>query len=90
LGCERLRRVLAPDPDPLLAALGEELRALREARGLSQEALGLATGVHRNYIGGIERGERQPTVAVLARLADGLGVRASTALASAETRVGRT
>lgn len=37
-------------------------------------ASSLSTGVHRNYIGGIERGERSPTVATVAVLADALGV----------------
>lgn len=41
---------------------------------MTQEDLGLATGVHRNYVGGIERGERSPTVATVAILADALGV----------------
>ncbi len=43
-------------------------------RGLTQEALSLETGVHRNYVGGIERGERSPSVAVIARLADALEI----------------
>lgn len=38
------------------------------------EALGLSTGVHRNYVGGIERGERSPAVATVAVLADALGI----------------
>jgi transcriptional regulator with XRE-family HTH domain len=54
--------------DAMMAALGRALRELREREGISQEQLGLATGVHRNYIGGIERGERSPTVAVVLRL----------------------
>lgn len=61
-------------PERVLTGLGAAIRAEREERGLSQEELGLQTGVHRNYIGGIERGERSPTVATVAKLADGLGV----------------
>jgi transcriptional regulator with XRE-family HTH domain len=58
----------------LLAALGKAITGLRREQGLSQEELGLRTGVHRNYVGGIERGERSPTVVVIARLATELGV----------------
>ena len=53
-------------------------------RGISQERLSLDTGVHRNYIGGIERAERQPTLATVAMLAAGLGVRTSELIARAE------
>jgi transcriptional regulator with XRE-family HTH domain len=70
--------------DPLLAGLGEAIRELREQRGFSQERLGLESGVHRNYIGGIERAERRPTLETTAKLAATLGVRPSELIASAE------
>jgi transcriptional regulator with XRE-family HTH domain len=60
--------------DRVLVELGRALRARRTERGVSQEELSLATGVHRNYIGGIERGERSPSVATVARLADALDI----------------
>jgi transcriptional regulator with XRE-family HTH domain len=71
-------------PDQLLTALGEAIRDLRDERGVSQERLGLESGVHRNYIGGIERAERRPTLATVASLAVTLGVRPSELIARAE------
>jgi transcriptional regulator with XRE-family HTH domain len=73
-------------PDPLLQALGEALRDQRIRTRHSQESLSLQTGVHRNYIGGIERAERRPTVQMVATLAVALGVRPSELLAEAERR----
>jgi transcriptional regulator with XRE-family HTH domain len=64
--------------------LGRALRARRTEQGVSQEELSLATGVHRNYIGGIERGERSPTVTTIAKLADALDVAMSDLFARAE------
>jgi transcriptional regulator with XRE-family HTH domain len=62
------------DAHPFLVGLGRAVRELRSEQGLSAEALSLRSGVHRNYIGGIERGERQPSVLVIVRLAEALGV----------------
>jgi transcriptional regulator with XRE-family HTH domain len=65
------------EPSTLLQGLGNALRDIRTDSRLSQEELGLRTGVHRNYIGGIERGERNPSVVTIATLADALGVQLS-------------
>jgi transcriptional regulator with XRE-family HTH domain len=74
-----------PSPlSPRHRALGDALRALRKARGLSQEALGDHTGLSANYIGDTERGERSVSVRVLWQLADGLGIPASELLREAE------
>jgi transcriptional regulator with XRE-family HTH domain len=79
-----------PSNDPLLTGLGSAIRALRFERGdISQERLGLETGVHRNYIGGIERGERKPTVQTIATLALALGLAPSRLLARAEREAER-
>lgn len=50
------------------------MRQLREARGWSQEALAEHANKHWTYIGGIERGERNPTLLVITDLAKALGV----------------
>ena len=54
--------------------IGKNLKEIRQARGLSQEALALECGLHRTYISGIERGARNPTVITLYELAQALGV----------------
>jgi transcriptional regulator with XRE-family HTH domain len=48
--------------------VGRNLRAYREARGLSQEAFADVLEVHRTYMGGIERGERNLTLKSLERI----------------------
>ena len=60
--------------DDLQKAVGRYLRAHRLDRGLSQEAFAEELGVHRTYMGGIERGERNLTLRNVERLAEQLGV----------------
>lgn len=57
-----------------LKIFGEQVRKLRKARGLSQEKLAELAELHRNYIGGIERGERNIALLNILRLAKALGV----------------
>ena len=70
------------------AALGRAIREHREVRGLSQEELGYRSGLHRTYVGGIERGERNPSFTNILRVAEALGVSASELLAVAEKGTG--
>jgi transcriptional regulator with XRE-family HTH domain len=53
----------------LQRAVGRNLRAYRQARGLSQEAFAEVVGVHRTYMGGLERGERNLTLKSVERIA---------------------
>lgn len=53
---------------------GVNIRAYRKQRGVSQEELADSLGVHRTYMGGVERGERNLTLRSLERLADRMGV----------------
>jgi transcriptional regulator with XRE-family HTH domain len=49
--------------------LGRNLRAYRKAQNLSQEGFAEIMGVHRTYMGGLERGERNLTLRSLERIA---------------------
>ena len=65
-------------------AFGQAVRELREARKLSQERLGQLARLHRNYIGGVERGELNPTLRTIKRLAAALDLTGSELLAHGE------
>ena len=58
----------------LQKAVGKNLRIYRQERGLSQEAFADVLGVHRTYMGGVERGERNLTLKSLERIAATLDV----------------
>ncbi|MBS0153383.1 MAG: helix-turn-helix transcriptional regulator [Nitrospira sp.] len=55
-------------------AFGKRVRQLRSRKGWTQEQLAERTGRHWTYIGGIERGERNVTIKVIADIARALGV----------------
>ncbi len=54
--------------------VGQNVKRIRKERGWSQEELAFESGLHRTYISGIERGARNPTILILARLAKTLRV----------------
>lgn len=72
---------------PLQQAFGRVLRRLREAAGLSQEALAGEAGLHRNYVGLLERGLRMPSILIVQQLATALGTTMSELLAHVEADV---
>lgn len=72
-------------PNPRLAAFGAAVRELRKSRGISQERLADEVGIHRTYIGGVERGERNVSLLNIWRIAVALGVPPSGLFSIAES-----
>lgn len=66
------------------AVIGKNVRMIRETKGLSQERLAFEADLHRTYVSGVERGVRNPTVVIIARLAYALGVKPAKLLESKE------
>lgn len=60
--------------DDLNARFATNVRRLRRAAGVSQEALAAAAGLHRTYVGAVERGERRVTLRTVERIAAALSV----------------
>jgi transcriptional regulator with XRE-family HTH domain len=54
--------------------VGKNVLRFREAKKWSQEELSFECEIHRTYLSGVERGVRNPTVLVIQRIADALGV----------------
>jgi transcriptional regulator with XRE-family HTH domain len=54
--------------------VGSNVRRIRKARGLTQERVAMESEIDLTYLGGIERGRRNPTIAVVGRIAQVLGV----------------
>lgn len=64
---------------------GTRVRELRKQKGFSQEALALACGLDRTYIGGVERGERNISLLNIHKISRALGVSASVLVDDTET-----
>lgn len=77
-----------PERSPAHGALGRAIRVTRGRQGISQEELANRSSLHRTYMGGIERGERNPSFTNLLRIADALGVRPSELIAAMESEAG--
>jgi transcriptional regulator with XRE-family HTH domain len=63
-----------PTPDPR-TMFGKRVRELRLERRISQEKLAELADLHRNYVGGVERGERNVSLLNIVKLAHGLNVK---------------
>lgn len=76
----------AMGPTTLSPVFGLVLREWRERAGLSQEALAERAGLHRTYVGLLERGKRNPTLDVASYLGAALGVTLTALVAEVERR----
>lgn len=70
-------------------AFGEVVRSLREGQGLAQDQFALQANVDRSYYGKLERGERQPSLGLLLRIAKGLRVPGSSLVEMTEALMNR-
>ena len=65
--------------------LGMRIKYLRRLKKMSQEDLALEAGVNKNYLSDLERGDRNPTVKVLEKIAHALGINLSELFKGIET-----
>jgi transcriptional regulator with XRE-family HTH domain len=72
--------------DELRAALGQVIRAERTKRGLTQQQLAEKSGLHYTYVSMLERGQRNPSIEIVAALGQALGVEGSSLLRKAERK----
>jgi transcriptional regulator with XRE-family HTH domain len=70
--------------NPVLIALGDAIRHIRQEQGMSQEKLALHAEVNRSYVGQVERGDNTVSVLTLKKLADALGITMTELMAEAE------
>ena len=71
----------------LQKVLGSRIRELRQKKGFSQESFADHCGLHRTYMGGIERGEHNLTIQTALTIARGLGITVSKLLSGIERAV---
>lgn len=74
--------------EPLRATLGHTIRDLRSAAGFSQEKFAAAVGLHRTFMGNLERGRTNPSLETLERIARVLGLSVAALMGAVEQRRG--
>lgn len=62
------------DKEPILLSFGKRVQELRKTKGISQEELASLAGVHRTYIGMIERAEKNITLCNIEKIANALNI----------------
>ena len=77
------RKSPSANKSEIALAIGKQVYAQRQALGLSQERFAELVGLSKNYIGNLERGEYEVSVATLNQISRALGSKASALLASA-------
>jgi transcriptional regulator with XRE-family HTH domain len=85
---KKKKRVRKQIPNPDLIRFGEEVRRRRMAQDISQEELGFRAGLHRNFIGYVERAEANATVKRVIKIARALKLRPSELLREMKWDVG--
>lgn len=60
--------------ETIFIKFGNRVREIRNDAGISQEELAFRAGIHRTYLGGIERGERNPSLKNIDRIAKALNI----------------
>lgn len=70
--------------EPIQERFGKVLRRRREAAKVSQEGLAEKAGLHRNYVGLLERGKQVPTILVVEKLAAALGTTVTSLMRATE------
>jgi transcriptional regulator with XRE-family HTH domain len=69
-----MKKKLAKQKHPELVAFGTGVRETRKQKGISQEKLAELASLHRTYIGGVERGERNVSLINIVRIAHALEI----------------
>lgn len=79
-GATARRRAIPHSQEHIVAALGDRIKALRGQAGLTLEQLATQSGVSRAMLSKVERGEKSPTLAIVARIATGFRITMSALL----------